>query len=89
MALNPVLKEAGAELKARFNALDPKDRKRACAYERRANRKLHRGEYANAAELEEEAVATLQPRAVDWDSLLAFIQGLVDLLAKLIPLFIK
>ncbi len=84
-----LLNQAGDELKSRFAALDPKDRKRACVFERRANRKLHRGEYASTAEFKREAIAALKPRAVDWDSLLVFIEGLAELFAKLIPLFVK
>jgi hypothetical protein len=81
---------ASAELAGLFTALKGADRRRACAFEHKANRKLHRGGYRDVDQVRAEAeAALLTPQAIDKEGLLKFIQGLVDIMKQLLPLFIK
>jgi hypothetical protein len=84
-----LLKDAGGAVRQLFLELHKDDRPRVCAYIGKAMSRLRRGVYKNSRVFRDEATAALKPKAIDWDRVLAFIEALVALFAKLLPLFIK
>lgn len=85
-----VCRAAGDALLAAWRALDPKDADRACAIERRLNRRLHRGEYADSEDVRSDAhVVAFLKRAQDPVAAGEWIDKIIALIERLIPLFVK
>jgi len=85
-----VCRAAGDALLAAWRALDPKDADRACAIERRLNRRLHRGEYRDADAVRNDAhVVAFLKRARNPMAAGEWIDKIIALIERLIPLFVK
>jgi hypothetical protein len=72
-----------------FGLLNPADQKQVHKWMPVSHRRIGRGRYKNAKAWLAAATKDLKPKAVDWPAVLAFLQGLMPLIAQLIAMFTK
>jgi hypothetical protein len=81
-----VLTTVFAPVQSQWRALNRRDRVHFRLWARRSVDTFLRGEFVDTTDVMTDATADLQPKAIDWTSLLAFIQGLMPIIAQFMAL---
>jgi hypothetical protein len=88
-AVDVLFRDALSAAQDEFDKLDPTDQKRVHKWMPVSHRRLSLRRYKTSKAWLAAATKDLKPRAVDWDAILAFLQGLMPLIEQIIAMFSK